>query len=265
MIEILLYLATGFVGGLLSGMFGVGGGIVVVPILAMLFASLHFPPEHLMQLAIGTSLATIIINSISSSRAHHRHGNVNWFIVRCMAPAGVLGAIFATWLASRLHSDVLQAIFAVFECAIALHLFWGKLPQPHGEFSWKPGLFAFGGVVGLASSLLGIGGGTVSVPFLIYGTRDMRAAIGTAAAIGLPLSIMGTLGYVFAGMHVADPLPQPSLGYVYLPAFVGIALAGILGAPQGVKLAQRLPVALLKKLLAVVLFVLGVKMGWKLL
>lgn len=262
--EWLLYLATGFCGGLLSGMFGVGGGIIVVPILAMLFASLHFPPDHIMHLAIGTSLATIIVTSISSTRAHHRHENVNWTIFRAMTPAGILGAIFATWLASRIHSDGLQLLFAIFECAIALHLFLGRRPHKHREFTWKPGLYAFGGTVGAFSSLLGIGGGTVSVPFLIYATRDLRAAIGTAAAIGLPLSVVGTLGYIVTGTGIKG-LPAPSLGYVYLPATLGIAFAGIFGAPLGVKLAQRLPVHTLKVYLAILLFLLGLKMGWSLL
>lgn len=262
--EWLLYLATGFCAGLLSGMFGVGGGIIVVPILAVIFAGLHFPPDHLMHLAIGTSLATIIVNSIVSTRAHHRHGNVNWWIFRYMAPAGVVGAILASWLASRIHSDGLQLIFAIFECAVAVHLFWGKLPHKHQEFTSRLLLSSFGTVVGFTSSLLGIGGGTVSVPFLIYGTRDMRAAIGTAAAIGLPLSVVGTIGYVVAGAHV-NGLPAPSLGYVYLPAAAGIIVTGIFGAPLGVRLAQRLPIPVLKRCLAVLLFLLGVKMGWKLL
>ena len=262
--EWLLYLATGFIGGLLSGMFGIGGGVIVVPILAMLFTSLHFSPDHIMHLAVGTSLATIIVNSISSTRAHHRNKNVNWTIFRHMAPAGVVGAIFATWLASHIHSDGLKLLFAIFECAIALHLFLDRLPHKHGEFTSKPGLYAFGGAVGMFSSLLGIGGGTVSVPFLIYGTRDVRAAIGTAAALGLPLSVVGALGYAISGTGIQD-LPSPSLGYVYLPAMIGIALAGFFGAPLGVKLAQRLPVHALKKCLAVLLFLLGLKMGWSLL
>lgn len=263
--ELLLYIATGIAGGLLSGMFGVGGGIVVVPILAMLFSGLHFPPGQIMQVAIGTSLATIIVNSISSTQAHHRRGNVNWGMVRRMAPGGVLGALFATWLASRMHSDGLQLLFAAFECAVALHLWRGQHLAAHEEkVVPAPVLYAFGGIVGTLSSLLGIGGGTVAVPFLIYWTRNLRAAIGTAAALGLPLSVVGTLGYVTAGLHV-DGLPQPSLGYIYLPAWLGIAASGVIAAPLGVKLAHHLPVATLKKLLAVVLFVLGVKMGWGLL
>lgn len=262
--EFLLYIATGIAGGLLSGMFGVGGGIVVVPILAMLFAGLHFPPAQIMQVAIGTSLATIIVNSISSSHAHHRHGNVNWTMVRRMAPGGIVGAVFATWLASRMHSDALQLLFAVFECAVALHLWRGHRQEVHAKVVRAPVLYAFGGIVGMLSSLLGIGGGTVAVPFLIYWTRNLRIAIGTAAALGLPLSVVGTLGYIAAGLKV-DGLPQPSLGYVYLPALLGIAISGVIAAPLGVKLAHRLPVTTLKKLLAAVLFALGVNMGWGLL
>lgn len=258
--EFLLYIATGMAGGLLSGMLGV----VVVPILAMLFAGLHFPPAQIMQVAIGTSLATIIVNSISSTHAHLQHGNVNWHMVRCMTPGGILGTLFATWIASRMHSDGLQLLFAVFECAAALHLWRGQQQEVHARVMRIPVLYAFGGIVGMVSSLLGIGGGTVSVPFLIYWARNLRVAIGTAAALGLPLSIVGTLGYVAAGLKV-DGLRQPSLGYVYLPALLGIAISGVIAAPLGVRLAHRLPVTTLKKLLAVVLFVLGVKMGWSLL
>lgn len=262
--EWLLYPATGFLAGMLAGMFGVGGGIVVVPILALLFTDLGFPPGHVMHLAIGTSLATIIVNAVVSTRAHHKHENVDWRIFRYMAPTGVAGAVFATWLAARIHSEALQLIFATFECVIAVHLLLGKLPHRHKEFTSRLGLSAFGSIVGMTSSLLGIGGGTVSVPFLIYGTRDMRAAIGTATAIGLPLSVVGAAGYAISGTGVPG-LPAPSLGFIYLPAAVGIALAGIFGAPLGVKLAQRLPIPVLKKCLAVVLFVVGVKMGWGLL
>lgn len=262
--EWLLYLSAGFMAGLLSGMFGVGGGILIVPVLAMVFSRLHFPAEHIMHLAIGTSLATIIVNAVVSTRAHHQHGNVHWWVFRWMAPAGILGAIFATWLASRIHSNWLQLVFAIFECLIALYLFWGRLPHKHKEFTSRLGVSAFGSVVGFTSSLLGIGGGTVSVPFLIYGTRDMRAAIGTAAALGLPLAVTGTLGYVLAGWSV-EGLPGPHLGFIYLPAAIGIALAGIWGAPLGVKLAQGLPIPVLKKCLAVLLFLLGIKMGWPLL
>lgn len=262
--ELLLYIATGVVGGLLSGMFGVGGGIIIVPILAMLFTELHFPPAQIMHVAIGTSLATIIVNSLSSAHAHHRRGNVNWVMVRCMTPGGILGAVFATWLASRMHSDGLQLLFAVFECVVALHLWRGQHQEVQAKVVREPVLYAFGGIVGMVSSLLGIGGGTLAVPLLIYWTRNLRVAIGTAAALGLPLSVTGALGYVAAGLQV-DGLPQPSLGYVYLPAWLGIAISGVFAAPLGVKLAHCVPVGTLRKLLAVVLFALGVKMGWGLL
>ncbi len=262
--ELLLYLATGLAGGMLSGMFGVGGGIIVVPILASMFTHLHFPSAHIMQLAIGTSLATIVVNSVSSAYAHHKHGNVDWRLVRWMAPTGVLGALLAIWLATRLHSRGLQLLFALFECGVALHLLKGQVEHARRKVAHMPSIAAFGGAVGIASSLLGIGGGTVAVPLLVYWARDMRAAIGTAAAIGLPLSVIGTLGYMVAGNRMAE-LPQPNLGFVYLPALAGIAIAGVAGAPLGVRLAQRLPVATLKKLLAAVLFGLGIKMGWSLL
>ena len=262
--EIVFYLLTGAFAGLLSGMFGVGGGIIVVPILALLFAALHFPPLHIMHLAVGTSVATIIINSISSSHGHHKHNNVNWHVVRNMSLAGIGGAMLGTWLAASMHTDGLKILFAIFECCIATTLLLNGQPHPTRTLPGNAGLFGSGGVVGLLSSMLGIGGGTVSVPLLLYWNCEMRQAIGTAAAIGLPLSIVATLGYLIAGLH-ADGLPAMSFGYIYLPAFFGIALAGVLTAPVGVKLAQRLPVSLLKKLLALLLYALGLKMAWSLL
>jgi uncharacterized membrane protein YfcA len=265
MTDLALYLVIGYLSGILSGLFGIGGGVMVVPALVFLFTAQKVAPEHVMHLAIGTSLAIIIGNSLASGHGHHRRGNVDWVTVRQMAPPGIVGAIFAAWLAANLHSNGLRAAFALFECGIAIHLFRGRLPHPreHALGAWA--MRTAGGVVGASSSLLGIGGGTVAVPFLAYATGHLRRAIGTASAIGLPLSLVGTASYVVSGWHRMPELPSYSLGYVYLPAAAGIALAGFAGAPLGVRLAHRLPVETLKKAFAVVLFLLGIKMGWPLL
>lgn len=262
MLEWLIYLLLGAVAGLLSGMFGVGGGIVVVPMLAIVFTADHFPASHLMHLAIGTSLATIIINSMSSTWSHHQRQNIDWDILKSTTLGTLVGVIAGVWLASQLHSDALKLFFAIFECMVAIQLF---LKSKHPESNLTPSVlntpasFSFGGIVGLLSSLLGIGGGTVSLPILLLLRVKTRKAIGTAAAMGLPISVVGTVAYSIAGRNI-EHLPTNSLGYIYIPAFIGIALTGLMTAPLGVSLAQKLPIGALKKLLATLLFGLGIKM-----
>jgi uncharacterized membrane protein YfcA len=262
--EFLLYLGAGAVAGLMSGLFGVGGGIVIVPILSFLFIGLHFPEMHLMHLALGTSLASIILTSISSARAHHRNGNVNWLVVRQITPAVVIGTLLGTLVAAQLHSVWLKAIIAVFELCVATQLLLNLNPNPHRNLPGRVGIGVAGGMIGIVSSLVGIGGGTLSVPYLIYCNFDTRHAIGTSAAVGLPIAAAGTLGYLITGWHNKS-LPQPSLGFIYLPAFAGIAIASIITAPLGATLAQRLPILTLKRLFALLLYIVGLKMIWGLL
>lgn len=252
--EFLLYLVAGAFAGLLSGLFGVGGGIVIVPILAFLFIGLHFPETHLMHLALGTSLATIVLTSISSARAHHRKGNVNWPVVRQIAPAVIIGTLLGTLVAAQLHSIWLKLVFALFILVVATQLLLDFTPSSHRQLPGRMGISVIGALIGVVSSLVGIGGGTLSVPFLIYCNSDARSAIGTSAAIGLPIATAGTLGYVLTGLS-SPHLPELSLGFIYLPAFAGIALASIFTAPLGATLAQRLPIHTLKRLFALLLYI----------
>lgn len=262
--EILYYLALGVCAGLLSGLFGVGGGLIIVPLLTLMYATLQFPAEHVMHLALGTSLATIIFTSLASSRAHHRHGNVDWPTVRRITPGILAGALAGAWLAAQLHSDWLQWLFVAFLCYVATQMLLQLTPQSGRRLPGQLGLATAGMLIGGISSLVGIGGGTLSVPFLIYCNTPPRVAIGSSASLGIFIALAGSLGYVISGWQVAG-LPAASLGYVYLPAFAGITLASMLSAPLGVRLAQRLSDARLQKLFALLLYLMALKMGWGLL
>lgn len=261
--EFLLYFIAGAGAGILSGLLGVGGGTVIVPMLVFIFTSLAFPEQHIMHIALGTSLATIIVTSISSARAHHRKQNVHWSVVRLIAPGIVIGTLLGAALASELDTTVLKCIFAVFMLLIATQMALNFTPAAHRQLPGKLGTASMGSLIGLIASLVGIGGGSLSVPFLIYCNFNARYAIGTSAAIGLPIAVAGATGFIITGLAEGN-LPQYSLGYVYLPALLGIALASMLTAPLGAYLAHRLPVAVLKKLFALLLYVVGLKMLWSL-
>lgn len=279
--EFLLYLFAGAAAGALSGLFGVGGGIIIVPILVLLFTQDGFAPAHIMHIALGTSLATIIFTSLSSARSHHKRGNVDWPIFRQMAPLVVVGTLLGSLLAAYMNSQLLKLIFSLFMLGVALQLLispngktasgntnndQAKAPQQLAA-NTRPLINRIAGLlIGVASSLVGIGGGTITVPYLMYCGEQVRRAIGTSAAIGLPIAVAGTVGFVFNGLAATKDshavLPAMSLGFIYLPAFAGIALASMLTAPLGTRLAQRLPVISLKRLFALLLIAVGGKMLW---
>ncbi|MDR3390246.1 MAG: sulfite exporter TauE/SafE family protein [Sulfuriferula sp.] len=254
------YLALGLVSGFIAGLLGVGGGLILVPILVWLFALQGFDHAQIMLIALATSLAVISFTSISSVRAHHAHGVVNWEAVRRITP-GILGGTFlGAWLANRLPGQFLHYFFVAFLFYAATQMLLNFKPAPQRELPGIAGLSVAGGVIGVVSSWVGIGGGSLSVPFMIWCNSKLHQAIATSAAIGFPIAIAGTLGYVSAGWHNAA-LPDYSAGYVYLPAFATIASTSILTAPLGARVAHRLPVAVLKRIFAILLYALGIKMA----
>lgn len=255
----LTYIGLGVVAGLLAGLLGLGGGIVIVPLLTFSFTALHFPPAHLQHLALGTSLATIVFTSISSLRAHHGHQAVNWPVVRQITPGILIGSFSGSWVAAALSSRFLKGFFAIFAFFVAWQLLMDARPKASRQLPGRGGLFGSGTVIGCISSLVGIGGGSMSVPFLIWCNLSARQAIGTSAAIGLPIALTGSLGYLLSGVGKAG-LPPHSIGYIYLPALIGIAMTSYLTAPLGAKLAHSLPVSQLKKGFALLLIATGAKM-----
>ena len=258
----LMYVALGGFVGVLAGLLGVGGGLVIVPVLTFIFTAQHLPDAHILHLALGTSLASIMFTSVSSLRAHHQRGAVDWMVVRRISLGIMAGTFGGSWVAAQLSTRFLKAFFVVFLYYVATQMLLNIKPKPHRQIPGLTAMFGVGGVIGGVSSLVGIGGGSLSVPFLTWCNTAIHRAIGTSAAIGFPIALAGAAGYVVNGLSVQ--LPPYSLGFVYLPALAGIAAASIVTAPVGAKLAHTLPVDKLKKIFALLLIVMGTKMLWSL-
>lgn len=255
----LLYLLTGAVVGVLAGLLGIGGGVVIVPLLTFTFVAQQFPETYILHLALGTSLATIIFTSISSFRAHHARGSVNWPAVKALAPGILLGTFMGTWVAAQLSSKFLSVFFACFLYYVAIQMMLNIAPSPSRSLPGRGGMFGVGSLIGGVSSLVGIGGGSLTVPFLGWCNQSIHTAVGTSAAVGLPIAVAGALGYLVNGLFV-EGLPAGSFGFIYLPALVGVSVVSYLTAPFGVRLAHALPVARLKKIFAIFLLLMGTRM-----
>lgn len=253
------YLAIGVAVGFLAGLFGIGGGMVMVPMLVFVFAAKGFPAEHLMHLSLATSMATIVFTSLSSVGAHHSHGAVDWPVARAMAPGIVAGALAATLVAGFVPTRPLAVFFAVFMLYASLQMFFEIKPRPSQQLPGAAGLFGVGAGIGSLSSVLAAGGAFLSIPFLVRCNVPLKRAIGTAAANGFPIAVAGTIGYILNGLRAPD-LPAGSLGYVYLPALAIIVVASMPAAPLGAKLAHRLPVKRLRVVLALMLLAIAVRM-----
>lgn len=253
------YLTVGIVAGILAGLLGIGGGLIIVPMLIFCFTLQHLPHEVIMHLALGTSMASIIFTSVSSFWAHHKRGAVHWPAVRRITPGIMAGTFLGTYVAAHLSTNLLKGFFVVFLYYVAIQMLKGSKPKAGREFPGVMGMSIVGGGIGVISSLVGIGGGTISVPFMLWCNLGLHQAIGTSAAIGFPIAVSGALGYVVNGLS-AQGLPSFSVGYVYLPALAGIVLASVITAPVGVRLAHSLPVQKLKRLFAILLFVVATKM-----
>jgi uncharacterized membrane protein YfcA len=257
--EIILYLSLGAFAGLLAGLLGVGGGTVIVPVLSFIFAAQHFPPEYVLHFALGTSMASILFTSLASLRSHHQRGAVNWTVVKQITPGIIFGTLLGTWLTSMMSTLILKVIFIGFAYFVATQMLMNIKPKPSRQLPGTPGLLGSGGVIGLFSSFVGIGGGTLSVPFMTWCNVPLHTVIGTSAALGFPIALAGTIGFIINGVQ-AQNLPINSLGFVYLPALVAIAIASVTTVPFGAKMAHALPVAKLKKIFAFLLIVVGSKM-----
>lgn len=259
---ILILLAMGAGGGFAAGLLGIGGGMVLVPFITMIFTSHGFPPEHIVHMAIATSLATILFTSISSVRAHHKHGAVIWRIVAMLAPGIVAGAWVGPWIAKQMNTTVLSVFFGIFVAASATQMLVGKKPAGSRELPGTAGMFAAGGVIGVIAGLVGAGGGFLSVPFMTWCNVRIHNAVATSAALGFPIALAGTLSNIWFGMGTPG-LPEYSLGFIYLPALAGIAVASVVMAPVGARAAHRMPVDQLRRVFAVVLYCLAAYMLWK--
>jgi hypothetical protein len=230
-----------------------------VPALVLLLGLQGIEPMHIVHIAVGTSLATIVITSVSSSWAHHRHGAVLWPVFARLSPGIVIGALLGAVIADYMSATILRRVFGVFELLVALQMVTGARPDAKRGVPGTAGMFGAGGIIGAISSVVGIGGGTMTVPFLVWCNVSMRKAVATSAACGLPIAIAGTSGYLLTGWN-ERALPEWSSGYIYWPAFAGIVFMSIIFAPLGAYFAHRLPVAALKRVFALLLFAIGIRM-----
>ena len=261
----LIYLLLGAIVGFLAGLLGIWGGLVIVPVLVFIFTAQAFPVDRILHLALGTTMATIIFTSLASLRMHHAHGAVNWWIVKYLSPGIVIGTLVGSTFASGLSSKILGFIVVIFIFYAATQMWLKISPKSKYTLPEKGGLVVVGIIIGLVSSLVAIGGGLLTVPFLTMCNVKMQQAIGTAAAVGFPIAIAGTLGYIFNGILQTQPLPNYSLGYVYLPALAWIAVASTFTAPLGARTTHTIQTTTLRKIFIVLLYCLAIKLLFDLL
>lgn len=249
---LLLGTCTGFLAGLL----GIGGGMLLVPFMTLLLDAKGFPSDLVVKTAVATSLATICFTSVSSVRAHQARGAVRWDIFRRLAPGIVIGSVLGAQIAKALPSNGLALLFAGFVGFSATQMFLDRKPRPTRQLPATGGMVAAGGGIGVLSALVGAGGGFVSVPFMTWCNVLIHQAVGTSAALGFPIALAGTLGYVWAGWDLPQ-MPPGSLGFLYLPALLVVSAASVTTAPLGARTAHRMNVKQLKRAFAVLLYLLA--------
>lgn len=253
-------LALGVVAGFLAGLLGVGGGMMMVPVLTLLLTQRGVPAGPAVKMAIATSMATIMFTSLASVRTHHGLGNVRWDIARRMAPGIVAGGLLAgAGVFAVIKGQALALLFAVFIGYMALQMLRGRQPKPSRQMPGAAGQAGVGAGIGFLSALVGAGGAFLSVPFMTWCNVAPRQAVGTSAALGFPIALASTVGYVISGWGLSTTLPG-TVGYLYLPALVIVSLASMNLAPVGARAAQRLNVATLKRLFAFLLLALAASM-----
>jgi uncharacterized membrane protein YfcA len=250
-------IALGSITGFLAGLLGIGGGMIMVPFITFILNAKGFPAEHAVKMAIATSLATICFTSLSSVRAHHQRGAVLWPVALALAPGIVVGGLVGAQVAVALSGKVLSVLFALFIGFSATQMLLDRKPKPTRTLPGTGGLFGVGGLIGFLSSLVGAGGAFISVPFMTWCNVKIHNAVGTSAALGFPIALAGTLGYIWAGIGLPQ-MPWGSVGYLYLPALVIISAASVTLAPIGARAAHRMDIKPLKRVFAFVLYALAV-------
>ena len=255
----LAYLGIGCLVGFAAGLLGIGGGVIMVPMLVFAFKGQSFAEAHVLHLALGTAMSTIAFTSLSSVRAHHAYGAVDWSIARAIAPGIVVGSFLAALVAGLIPTRPLGVLFCALMFYAATQMFFDLRPKRTRPLPGAGGLFLAGGVIGAVSSMLSAGGAFLSIPFLAWCGVPLRRAIGSAAAIGFPIAVAGSAGYIVQGLR-ASGLPSGSAGFVYVPALAAIVVTSMLTAPLGARLAHRLPLKRLRLVFAGFLYVMAARM-----
>lgn len=254
------YIGLGVIAGFVAGLLGVGGGLIIVPVLILIFQSKGFAQDIIVHMAIGTSLATIIFTSLSSIYAHHfTHKAVRWDIVKQFTPGIIIGALLGAVIADFISAKILQQFFGFFELFVAFQMALNIKAHATRTLPNKTGVITAGTGIGTISSIVGIGGGTLTVPFLVWCNVKMQQAVATSSACGLPIAVAGCVGFIITGWN-ETALPENTVGYIYWPAFLAIVISSVFLAPVGAWLAHRISAAKLKRFFSLALFVLGIKM-----
>ena len=259
MIWLATYVFTGALVGFLAGLLGIGGGMTLVPILAALFTAQALTADYNVHLALATAMASAAFTSSVSVREHHKHGAVDWSVVKRMVPGMMTGSLLSTFASGWLTQRTLAMAFGLIVYVAATQMLLGKKPAAARALPGAAPVFAIGLFIGVLSGLVSAGGTFLLMPVLLYCGITMHTAIGTGAAIGIPVTVIGTLGYMAAGWRVSD-LPDFHLGFVYLPALIALVAGSVFTAPLGARMAHRMPVVTLKRIFAVLMYVLATKM-----
>lgn len=260
LISIAILVLIGLVAGTLAGLFGIGGGLIIVPALTALLIHRGFAADLAVPVAVATSLATMLLTAASAVWFHYRRGAVDLATLLRLGLGVAIGAIAGAALATFISGQALARVFAVIAALIGLRMMLGKTPRPRHQQAHPRGWWLIGPVIGAASALVGIGGGTFNVPYLVYNGYSMVRAVANASACGWPIALAGTA--TFALVAPAGAPPSASLGHVWLTGALLVGLGGMLAAPAGVALAHRLPAARLRRLFGVVLVLVALRMAW---
>lgn len=260
-VTILSLLLLGCFSGLMAGLLGVGGGMIIVPFLTLIFTvQALVAPEYIVHSAIATAMATIVFTSLSSMRAHHKRGTVIWSIVWQLTPGIIIGGLLSgTVIFQWLDTAWLSLVFSLFVFYSAYNMLLNKKPKPSRHLPGMLGMSAVGTVIGLISGLVGAGGGFLSVPFMVWSNIPLKNAVSTSAAIGFPIAVANSIAYIIGGWNLLG-VQDGMLGYLYWPALLVLISMSVLFAPLGAKLAHSLPVDKLKKIFAGLLFLIAALM-----
>lgn len=253
------YLAIGAFAGFFAGMLGIGGGAIMVPLLVMLFEAQDLPRAHILHLAVGTAMATILFTSVSSVRAHAARGAIRWDIAAKLTPGILAGGLVGSGIASFIPTAAFAALFTAVIYLAATNMLLDRKPKASRQPPGAAGMSVAGFLISATSAFAAVGGAFMTVPFMLWCNVPMLQAIGTAAAIGFPIALSGTIGFVVTGLRETG-LPPHTLGFVYLPALGGIVVASVLAAPLGAAVAHRLPTVWLRRIFAVLFYVIATRL-----
>jgi uncharacterized membrane protein YfcA len=255
---ILLLLLAGSIAGFIAGLFGVGGGIVVIPVALWVLKNQHIESEYIQHIAVGTSLTVMVFTTFISSAGHYRKKAIDVRVFKSMAPGIIIGSIIGSMLASKIPSESLQIVFIVFSYLISIKTLAGFNPNSKWHLPKSAGLFGVGSVIGSLSGMLGIGGGVFNVPFLLSCKVPVNKAIGTSAALSWGVAISGALSYLWSGLQVVD-LPEGTFGFCYWPVAITLIITTSIFAPIGVRLTHALPPKVMQIIFGLMLLAVSTK------